>query len=70
MSDKYSMKGYSFFEWAARNKETFKLVAAATIGLSAFYTVGFPDPWNAFAATISSLASKLVLDAIDYWLKE
>lgn len=69
MTKKFSMEGYSFVEWASRNVETFKLVAAAVIGLTAFYTASFPEPWQAFAATMASLLGKMVLDALDYWLK-
>ena len=70
MTTKYSMKGYSFKEWASRNLETFKLVTAAVIGLTTFYTASFPEPWQAFAATMASLLGKLLLDAFDYWLKD
>lgn len=70
MTEKYTMKGYSFKEWASRNTETFKLLAAAVIGLGTFFTASWPEPWSAFAATTASLVSKLALDAFDYWLKE
>jgi hypothetical protein len=70
MTTKYSMKGYSFKEWAVGNKETFKLIAAAVLGLSVLFTVNLTGAWATFAATMTSLVSKLAIDAIDYWLKE
>lgn len=67
---KYTMEGYSFLEWARRNKETFKLMASAVLGLLTLFTSGLTVAWATFAATMISLVSKLALDAIDYWLKE
>lgn len=70
MTEKYTMSGYSFKEWARRNKETFKLVLTAVLGLGTYFSLGLDEPWKALAATMIGLGTKLAVDAIDYWLKE
>lgn len=66
VSEKYTMKGYSFKEWARLNKDNFKAVVVFLTGYS--YLIGFD--WKTFAVAGAAVLSKFVLDGIDYWLKE
>jgi hypothetical protein len=60
------MAGYSFKEWARRNKETFKGAILFLGGYS--YLQGFD--WKVFLVGLGAFLVKLAVDAVDYWLKE
>lgn len=66
-----SFTGYSVREWLSRNKGSLKLLLAA---LFTFLTVqfgGIADPaLNTLAGTAVAVASKMALDAVDYWLSD
>jgi hypothetical protein len=60
------MEGYSFKEWAKRNKETFKGIILFLGGYS--YLQGFE--WQVFLVGLGAFGVKLLIDAVDYWLKD
>ena len=66
-----SFSGYSVREWLTRNKGSLKLLLAA---LFTFLTVRFGGisdaALNALAGTAVAVASKMALDAVDYWLSD
>lgn len=66
-----SFSGYSVREWLSRNKGSLKLLLAA---LFTFLTVRFGGiadaAVNALVGTAVAVASKMALDAVDYWLSD
>jgi len=69
-SPRLSFKGYSLKKALYRNKDAVKAIIALITGAN--FLGGFD--WNKFllslAAGVIALASKLLVDAIDYWFGE
>jgi hypothetical protein len=65
-TEKFTFIGWSFKEWARRNKDNFKALAILLAGYN--YVSGFS--LESFIAGVSVIAGKFVVDTIDYWLKE
>ena len=66
-----SFAGYSVRTWLTRNKGSIKLLVAAGFGYLAAVSSSIADPaLNALVGTGVGIASKMALDAVDYWLSE
>lgn len=65
-----SVKGYSFKVWLARNLETFKLLGASLGGLVTYYSASLPPHLSAVAGVAATVAAKLLLDFVHFYLKD
>ena len=66
VTTRFSMQGWTLKEWAFRNKDNFK---AAIILLAGYnYIAGFT--WSSFFVALAAVGGKIIIDTIDYWLKE
>lgn len=69
-SPRLSFKGYSFRQALYRNKDAVKAIVAIITGAN--FLVGFD--WKTFGVTLATgviaLATKLVIDAVDFWFGE
>jgi hypothetical protein len=67
----YSMAGYSWRTWLSRNKDQLKLLIAAMGGVATAWISGhLLGAWAALAGTGAAVATRMLLDAVDYWLGE
>jgi hypothetical protein len=69
-SPAWSFKGYSFIVWAKKNKDNFKLILSGLFGLIAVLVSGLDSTYSVPLGTIVAVGTKLVLDAVEYYLTE
>lgn len=71
ISKKYSFKGYRFYTWLNRNKNTIKILLTTAVGVTVFFIPAIKDPGLSAAAAAGSAAiSKLIVDSFDFWISE
>lgn len=68
VNEQFSLVGYQFKYWFIDNKDEIKVVVNAIASLAAFYMTG-PSAKAAAIAGIVYIASKKILDLIDYFCK-
>lgn len=70
-SPRLSFKGYSFWIWLQKNKESLKNLVMAMVALGLFFLPQIEDPaLSAGVAAVGAALSKLGLSAIDYFLSD
>ena len=69
---RFTLAGWSWREWLARNKSAIKTIAAVALGIAAGYLTHPPlsEQMAAILAPVFALFSRFVFDVIDYWLAE
>lgn len=65
-TEKYTFIGWDLKELLRHNKDNLKALVVFLSGYT--YLVGFD--WRVFLIGLGAIAGKMVLDTIDYWLKE
>ena len=69
---KFSLAGWSWRVWLAKNKSSIKTILSVALGVLAGYCSSPPlSPQLAALATPGlALVSRLLLDLLDYWLAD
>ena len=66
-----SMVGWNFWTWLKRNKDTIKAILVICVSVGTYYaTPNLPQGVIIAGAGFSGLATKLVVDTIDFWISD
>jgi len=68
--ERFSFKGWDWKVWLSKNKDSAKNAIAVVLGLGATLVSNLPPKWSVPLGTVCALATRLALDAFDYFIAE
>jgi len=64
---RFTFEGWNLGTWLVKNKNNLKLIVSGATGLCATFVTGLDPVYSVPLGVIVSAASKMILDAIDYY---
>lgn len=67
-NERFSFKGWDWKIWLSKNKGDVKTAISVVLGLATTFVINLPPKWSIPLGGLMALASRLAIDAFDYFI--